>query len=230
VPTNLVATKRVRVAFVDDHRSYSQALAAAFEQTGSFDVVGVASTPEEAHAVMAGGVDVALVDIELDGFDGLELTKALRRAHPDTRIVALSGRRDPLLLEQALESGASGFIPKAAPLEQLIESVEATLEDRASVPASLLSEMFGNISRREERKRAAMALRSHLTTRELEILEMVGRGMSTREIAETLVVSVNTIRTHVQNVLTKLNAHSRIEAVNYAVSSGLIDPVTRRAV
>jgi DNA-binding NarL/FixJ family response regulator len=216
-----------RVVFVDHHQAFSDALGIAFEADGGFASVGSARTPSEARELLRHGADVALVEAELDGHDGIELVRELKTAHPQVRFIVTSGRRDPHLLERALAAGAAGFIPKSTCLKEFISWARQTLQDQAAIPVSLLSEMYRNQERQRKRQTETDALRAHLTVREIEILQLIAAGLTTKTIAGQLVLSVTTIRTHVQHVLTKLNAHSRMEAVNYALTIGLIEPTHR---
>lgn len=194
----------------------------AFGGVGGFEPVGCARTPNEARELLSDGADVALVEAELDGHDGVALVEELLHRHPEVRFIIVSARRDPRLLERALAAGASGFIPKSTSLREFISWVQRSLDDHAAIPASLLAEMHRNKHNHDDNRERGRALRSHLTPRELEVLGLISTGISTREIAERLVVSETTVRSHVQHLLAKLNVHSRMEAVNYARSLGLI--------
>lgn len=216
----------MKILIIDDHRSFADALGVALDSQPDIDVVGTASTPWAAREALREPVDIALIDIDLDGHSGLTLAKDIITHFPQTRVVMITGQAEPDALRQALEMRVAGFVLKSVPLDELVATVRSANGGQVALPAPLLAAVVEQQEENRRRGDETSELRRHLTDREIEMLELLAAGMSTKEIAERLYLSVNTVRTHIQNVLSKLDAHSRLEAVSHAISTGLIDPPT----
>ncbi len=207
----------VRVVIVDDHVSFAEALRVALGSEADIDVVATAATLRSGeHAVHEHRPDVALVDHRVGDEDGLELVRALHESRPRTRLVMLTATTDDSTILRALEAGCVGYLVKDAPLEAVVDAVRAAARGDAVVPPALLSRLLPRLRDPPQRRSDV------LTERELAILDLLDQGRSNAAIAAELTISVNTVRNHVQNVLTKLGAHSKLEAVARARSSGLL--------
>ena len=216
----------IRVVVMGEHQAFTEGLALAISGEPDLTLSGVAFAPWQLRDLLATGADVALIDLE-SAPGGLELARELTVAFPRVRLVVMTGTLDAKLLERALAVGVSAFVTKRSSLRDVLESVRGAHGDKMAVPASLLAEVMANVGRRELHQRVVNQRRSLLTERELEILSLLAEGLSTKAIAAKLVLSNNTVRSHAQNMLTKLGAHSRLEAVAYARSTGLIDTEQR---
>jgi DNA-binding NarL/FixJ family response regulator len=217
----------VRVVLVDDHVLMRQGISLILSAQAGIDVVGEASSGEEALDVVARTrPDVVCMDVEMPGMGGLEATRRLL-ADPDAtaRVLVLTTfeREDYLLA--ALDAGASGFLLKNSPPERLVDGVRAI----AAGDALLAPELTRTVIERAvalDRSRPAVsadAALDLLTAREAEVLRLLAQGLSNDEIAEQLVVGRATVKTHVSNVLLKLSLRDRVQAVVYAYRSGLVD-------
>jgi len=208
----------ISVVIIDDHRAFSQAVGLALSLEPDLTYVGEAST-------MTLGLDliartrpaVALVDYALPDVDGVETTRRIRRSFPATRVVMITGHADLALMQAAADAGASAFLPKQSAVAEIIRAVRHAddgimLVDHGTL--RLLMVDSGSRSRMDTRG---------LNERELEALEMLGRGLSPRGIAEELCVSLHTARGYVKAILAKLEAHSQLEAVVAAIRLGLIE-------
>jgi DNA-binding NarL/FixJ family response regulator len=213
----------MRVAIVDDHAVFAEALQAALELVPGVRTVGVATT-------VAGGValvdavrpDVAVVDYTLpDGF-GSELIQQLEGLGAATRVVILTGVTDEVAFRDALEAGCAGYVTKDRPLDELVAALRAAAAGEMAVSPALLGRVLPQLHRRD----GASPVR--LTPREQEVLQLVADGLSNKAIALELGLRLHTVRNHVQNILTKLDAHSKLEAVALATRAGMLLPPGRR--
>ena len=206
-----------RVLVVDDHRMFTELLAHLLDGYDDIELVGVAATADEALAFAASDLpDVAVIDYRLPGEDGAKVAARFKAAHPSVKLVMLTGFDDDEVLRSAITAGCSGFVTKDRAAEDLVSAVRAVRSGAPALDPDAVNRLV--VSPPPERRGA---LRS-LTSRELDVLELLVEGISTRGIAERLFVSVNTARNHVQRVLAKLGVHSRLEAVALATREGLI--------
>jgi DNA-binding NarL/FixJ family response regulator len=196
---------------VDDHTMITQLLATTLANSPNIEVVGTAAT---AAAGVLGAKehqpDVILLDFLLPDADGTDTVGQIIDAAPDTRVLVITGAADERVVQAAIDSGCAGVIDKASPLSELVTAVETVHNGGAVFPPDLLARALPRL------QRGYRGLGSDLTRREKEILAMMAEGASNRGIADELVISLHTVRNHVQNVLTKLGAHSKTEAVAIA--------------
>lgn len=204
------------VLLVDDHLVLAEALAEALRAQDAVDVVLVASTGEfGAKVALDRTPSVVLVDYMLPDCNGVDLVETIRRVSPDSKIAMLTAAAPDAVLAAAVRAGVSGFISKSEPLAQVVKSVLAVARGEIVLPPDAVIALL----RTQPQERG---ISNPLTPRECEVLKAVGDGKSNREIAEALYVSVHTIRNHVANILNKLDAHSKLEALVTASSRGFI--------
>jgi DNA-binding NarL/FixJ family response regulator len=216
----------LRVLLVDDQAMVRVGFRMILESEDGIEIAGEAQ--DGAAAVAAARSlrpDVILMDIQMPVMDGLEATRRILRETPDhqTRILILTTfERDEYVFE-ALRSGASGFLLKNASPEQLIEAVKVVSQGEGLLAPSVTRRLIEEFA-----KRPAVAPRTpelnQLTEREAEVLRMLARGKSNAEIADALFVGEATVKTHVSNILTKLDLRDRVQAVVYAYETGLVQP------
>jgi DNA-binding NarL/FixJ family response regulator len=214
----------LRILIVEDHSMVAEGLALALERHGDLSVVGIATTAAEAVRLAdREHPRVVLMDYYLPDGSGAEAAADIRRRMPDVAVVMLSGDPGEEVLLSAVEAGASGYVLKTQPTGELIDVVRRVAGGDVMIPAGALAELVrrqGQRSRREaERERMLRAL----TPREREILLLMTRGLDNRAIARQMVVGYTTVRGHVQSILGKLGAHSRLEAVARAREYRLVD-------
>ena len=212
-----------RVMVVDDHPMWREAVERDLTEAG-LDVVAVAGNGEEAlRRAPAAQPQVAVVDLQLPGISGVEVTAELLRADPAMRVLVLSasGEREDVLA--AVKAGATGYLVKSASREELIAAVRSVAAGGAVFTPGLAGLVLGEYRRLSEAPTAAKDDTPRLTERETEVLKMVAKGMSYKQIAERLVISHRTVQNHVQNTLRKLQLHNRVELVRYAIDQGLDD-------
>jgi two-component system nitrate/nitrite response regulator NarL len=203
----------VRVLVVDDHALFTDAILPILERAG-MEVLAVVRSGEEAlAAARREHPDLVMLDLGLPDVGGIGLGARILRELPGTKVIALTGRRDPEAVQQALEAGFHGYLTKDIPMTRFAESLRAALGGEIVVfqrpeaeprPISL-----------EDRN--AELLTRQLTARELEVLALLVEGSDNAQIAARLSVSANTVRTHVQSILTKLGVRSRLQAAAFAV-------------
>jgi two-component system NarL family response regulator len=211
------------VLIVDDAELFREALKAAFVQEG-FSVVGDAADAMAAiDLAREHRPDLVMLDVLMPGMSGLEVVGAIVKASPATRVVLLTSSESAEDLLAAVKVGASGYMTKDTPLPRLVAAMHDVLDGGAAVSPAMGGKLFSALRDLLRHQGSVAARTPELTGRELEILEMVGGGKTSKEIADELYISVNTVRNHVRNVLDKLGMKSRFEAVNWAQREGLID-------
>jgi two-component system nitrate/nitrite response regulator NarL len=209
----------MRMLIVDDHPLFVDAIRPYLERLGATEVL-VAHTGADAIAmVRSEPVDAALVDIGLPDRSGLSVGREIHDIAPQTRLVALTAVKDASVASQALALGFLAFVPKDASLDEFERTMSSVLGGEVVPPSRLLTRG----SRNGHGNGNGMRPGDHLTPREREVLTMLVDGASGRRIAEELSISGNTVRTHIQSILTKLQVHSRLEAAAYAAEAGLVD-------
>lgn len=207
----------VRVGIVDDHAMVADGLKTLLSEHEDIDVVGTAASVAEAlELVDRDNPDVLLVDYRLPDGDGAGAAEEVLRRSPSTRVVMLSAVGGDELLARSIEAGCSGFLPKDRSGDEVVQAVRAAARGESLVPTDVLVGLVDRL------KRAPKGKHGDLTPRELEILGMLAKGMSTEGIASSLFLSEHTVRNHVRNILGKLGAHSKLEAVAVAVRDGII--------
>ncbi len=211
------------VVIVDDAELFREALKAAFAQEG-FDVQAVAGDAMKGIDVTrAHQPDLVMLDLLMPGMSGLEVVGAIIKASPRSKVVLLTSSESAEDLLAAVKAGASGYLTKDTPLPRLVSAMHDVIEGGAAVSPAMGGKLFGAL-RDLLRHNGVVGIRTpELTGRELEILGLVGAGKTSKEIADELFISENTVRNHVRNVLDKLGLRSRFEAVTWAQREGLIE-------
>ncbi|HEY7478538.1 MAG TPA: response regulator transcription factor [Actinomycetota bacterium] len=216
----------VSLLICDDHKILTDALAT---MVGLDDVFALVAPPvhtaEEAIALVQEHLpDVVLMDImfKAGGMSGIEATRQIKEASPSTKVVVMTAHDEDRLLVEAVEAGASGFLSKDEPAEELLSAAKAAAEGEVLIDPVTLTRLLAQVAREREEQRDAMRLLGDLTDREREILQLLAQGMRNDDIAKLLYISPQTVQTHVRNILGKLRVHSKLEAVAFAVRHGAI--------
>ncbi len=210
------------VLIVDDAELFRETLRVAFEGEG-FEVVAAASGAME-------GIDLAreykpsivMLDLLMPGMSGLEVVSSIIKASPTSKVILLTSSESSDDLLEAVRTGASGYITKDTPLPRLVDAMRDVLNGGAAVSAAMSGKLFSAMRDLLKHHGASLARRPELTGRELEVLSLVALGNTSREIADRLYISENTVRNHVRNILDKLGMKSRFEAVGWAQREGLL--------
>ncbi len=211
------ATSKIRVFVVDDHQLFASSLAATLGAEPDMEIVGVANDITSAERSLAAAQpDVVLLDHRLPDGDGVAAIGRLGARHR-AQFVMLTASTAEHVLIAAIDAGAAGFISKSRSLADLTAAVRAAAAGEAVISPELLSRILSRLSG----SRTGVAP-TKLTHREIEVLQLVAKGLSNAAIADALVVSVHTVRNHVANLSTKLAAHSKLEAVSIGLREGII--------
>lgn len=206
---------------VDDHLLFAEALGPALEATG-LSVVGIAPNADLAvRLVEEHHPDIALLDLMMEGVDGFELAERIREVSPSVRSVIVSARDDADSVAEALRRGLHGYLTKALPISSIVAGIHAVLDGEVVLPPRLM-----HISRAPLDNNGVdiQFLARQLTPRERDVLRLLVEGLGSEEIGERLGITNNTVRTHVQGILNKLQVHSRLEAATVAVHHHLVEP------
>ena len=213
-------SETIRVMVVDDHPMWRDAVERDLARAG-YDVVAVAATGREALVRFAATrPQVVVLDLQIPAPDGVQVTSEIVRLEPSTRVLVLSASGEHGDVLAAVTAGATGYLVKSASREELLAAVRRVADGDAVFTPGLAGLVLGEFQRRAEEP-AEEPPGSTLTERETEVLRMVAKGMSYRQIAERLVLSHRTVQNHVQNTLRKLQMHNRVELTRYAIEHGL---------
>lgn len=223
--------ERIRVLLVDDHTLFREGMANLLNSMPDFDVVGEAGDGIEALVKARKLVpDLILMDVSMPGCNGLEATKSIKQELPDAIIVMLTVRDDDEKLFQAIRSGAQGYLLKSIRSHDLATLLRGAVRGEAAITPALAGRMFEEFRKLERRP----GPEHHgddvpsLTPRERDVLSLVATGATDKEVADALYISVNTVKTHMRNILAKLQFSGRHEAALYAMREGLIPPPSGR--
>lgn len=214
----------IRILIADEQSLFREAVRVVLERQADLDVVAEARDGLQAVAeAERTRPDVAIVDAGLPNGDGVRATAMIKARVPECRVLVLSGEDDQRTLMSALEAGASGYLTKGSPLAELIDATRVVHEGNTLIPPRMLGALLAQLIRRRREQDEALRCASELTRREREVLALVAEGADNDAIAQALVISPQTARTHIQNVLGKLGVHSRLEAAALARQNGLVE-------
>ncbi len=219
------ADEVIRVLIADDQALFRRGLYVVLGTEDGIEVVAEAENGEEAIEKAEDlAPDVVLMDVRMPKVNGIEAARAIRDRVPTTKILMLTVSDEEDDLYEAIKAGANGYLLKEISVEEVAEAIRAVVQGQSlispSMASKLLSEFNALVKRAEEKQQFPAPA---LTSREIEVLRLVAKGMSNREIADELFISENTVKNHVRNILEKLHLHSRMEAVVYAVREKLLD-------
>ena len=213
------------VLIADDQALVRVGLRKVLETEPELAVVGEAVDGEDAAAAARRlRPDIVLMDIRMPALDGIEATRRIVRAHPDTRVLILTTFGLDTYVYDALRAGASGFMLKDAPPEEIVAAVRIVASGEALLAPAVTRAVIEEFVRQRPAVQPAPASVAELTPREREVLDLLARGRSNAEICEQLVISEATTKTHVARILQKLGLRDRVQTVIYAYESGLVTP------
>jgi len=217
--------KKYRVLLADDHALFREGLAGIVGAQEDMEVVGEANDGLEA-VVMAQEIkpDLILMDVQMPGMDGLEATRQIKQILPETTIVVLTVRDDDDKLFEALKNGAQGYLLKDIRSHEMLGKLRTALNGDAALSPTLAGKVLTEFRRLSLNRRIDLdeGKDNNLTDRETEVLALVATGATDKEIAKQLVISLNTVKTHMRNILSKLHVNTRREAAKAAQDKGLL--------
>lgn len=204
----------IHVLLVDDHRLIRQSLRTLLEMSGRVQVLQEASDGLEALAVLAEEhhpkIDMVIMDISMPNLDGIATTARIHALYPDLPILMLTMHGEPAVIRDAIAAGAAGFVTKDAASEHLVDSVEAVMRGIRVFPEVAAERLVAD------------DFRSELSAREREVLQLVADGHTTESVAETLFISVKTVKNHLASIYEKLDARDRTQAVLRGLRAGIL--------
>ena len=215
----------IRVLVVDDHALFRRGLEMVLAQEPDIEVVGEAGDGAEAVERAADLLpDVVLMDVRMPRRSGIEACTAIKDVVPSARIIMLTISDEEGDLYEAIKAGATGYLLKEISIDEVATAIRAVAGGQSLISPSMASKLlseFATLIKRDGDRQQVPAPR--LTDRELEVLRLVARGLNNRDIAKQLYISENTVKNHIRNILEKLQLHSRMEAVVYAVREKLLE-------
>ena len=216
------AATPIRCLIIDDHRMFADSLSRLLADEQDIAVVGVIGDgAAAAQQAVALDPHVVLVDYQMPGTDGVEIARAIKHQQPAIMVVMITGSNDDRVLLAAIDAGCSGFMTKDRAASEVADAVRAAAAGEALISPAQLSRLLPKLSR------TYRTVGDDLTKRELDTLRYLAKGIPNKAIANEMNLSLSTVRNYVQSVLTKLGAHSKLEAVSMAVRAGIIDYANR---
>jgi len=213
----------VRVLVVDDQELFRRGLIMLLSGDTDIEVVGEAADGVTAtDLAITTAPDVILLDVRMPRRTGVEACRAIKEAVPATKIIMLTVSDEEADLYESVKNGAAGYLLKDSSIEEVAQAIRVVNEGQSLISPSMavkLIDEFKQMSKPEREQGPAL----RLTERELEVLRLVAKGLNNREVAKELFISENTVKNHVRNILEKLQLHSRMEAVMYAMREKLLD-------
>ncbi|MDX6326768.1 MAG: hypothetical protein QOK15_3122 [Nocardioidaceae bacterium] len=214
---------RIRVLVVDDQELFRRGLTMLLNVEDDIEVVGEAADGSNGALLASTTLpDVVLMDVRMPKGSGIESCAAIKDAAPDARIIMLTVSDEEADLYEAVKNGASGYLLKDSSIDEVAQAVRVVADGQSLISPSMAIKLLDEFKQMSRSDRSSVPT-PRLTDRELEVLRLVAQGLNNREIARQLFISENTVKNHVRNILEKLQLHSRMEAVMYAVREKLLD-------
>lgn len=218
--------QRIKVLIVDDHRTFAEALQVSLAKEKDLRVVDVVTDGSAAvDAVVEHHPDVVLMDMDMPGMDGIEATRRIKDTDPDAHVLVISGMEEDLLLARAVQAGASGILSKTEGITNVARSVRRAHRGQPLHDEKEVHQALRRLRHRRDQDGSMEQRLNRLTPREVEILRHMAAGRSSEQIAKVLTMSPHTLRTHTQNILTKLGVHSKLEALVTAIRYGKVETI-----
>ena len=211
----------VSILIVDDHEVVRNGIRSYLETIKDFEVVGEAESGEAAIKMVAELIpDIVLLDLIMPGMDGVETTRQIKKITPRTQVVVLTSYHEDVHIFPALKAGAISYILKDMKMEKLVDALQRAVRHEVTLHPLVAERVLENIRGDDSEE---PALFTELTDRELDVLRLIAKGMTNSQIAENLVISENTVKGHVSNILSKLHLADRTQVAVYAWQSGIVN-------
>ncbi|MCA9794542.1 MAG: response regulator transcription factor [Candidatus Eremiobacteraeota bacterium] len=220
----------IKIVIADDMPLFREMLIHTLDDEEDITVLGEASDGEDAvNQCKQLAPNIIILDVEMPKMNGVEATRAIVASCPATRVVILTAYEDDDLILELVQAGATGYLVKDTPVDDVVKAIrvahtgESLIQPRVAQKILKMMATMGQTSEKEPGNEIAEKL-ALLTSRELEVLTLIGRGLNNKEIADTLCIGGTTVKTHVTRIMSKLNLRDRVEAVLFAVQAGLVNP------
>jgi len=211
----------VSILIVDDHEVVRNGIRSYLETINDFEVVGEAESGEAAIKMVSELIpDIVLLDLIMPGMDGVETTRQIKKITPRTQVVVLTSYHEDVHIFPALKAGAISYILKDMKMEKLVDALQRAVRHEVTLHPLVAERVLENIRGVDSEE---PALFTELTDRELDVLRLIAKGMTNSQIAENLVISENTVKGHVSNILSKLHLADRTQVAVYAWQSGIVN-------
>lgn len=214
---------KIKVLLVDDHTVVLKGLAFFLSTQEDFELVGEANNGKEALTkVKEMQPNVVLMDLYMPEMDGIEATTCIKKEYPHVKVLVLTSFSDQAHVLPALKAGASGYILKDVEPDQLVEAIRSAYKGNIQLHPDIANALLSQTLPQEEEEELSNIHVDALTARENEVLQLLAKGMSNKEIASVLVITEKTVKAHVSSILSKLNLSDRTQAALYAVRNGIV--------
>src|ERR671936_301491 len=218
-------SEKLRILIVDDHALFRRGIEMVLRQEPDVEVAGEAAdgheAVEKAQELMP---DVVLMDVRMPGQSGIKATEQIKDNLPHAKILMLTISDEEADLYDAIKAGASGYLLKEIPIEEVADAIRSVWAGQSRISPSMASKLLTEFAAMSKASNDRPQMPTpRLTDRELEVLKLVAQGLNNRDIAKKLFISENTVKNHIRNILEKLHLHSRMEAVVYAVREKMIE-------
>ncbi|WP_144469421.1 response regulator [Bacillus thuringiensis] len=214
---------KIKVLLVDDHTVVLKGLAFFLSTQEDLELVGEANNGKEALVkVGETNPDVILMDLYMPEMDGVEATAYIKKEYPNVKVIVLTSFSDQAHVLPALRAGASGYILKDVEPDQLVEAIRSAYKGNIQLHPDIANALLSQTLPVEEKEEEPSIQVNVLTARENEVLQLLAKGMSNKEIASVLVITEKTVKAHVSSILSKLNLSDRTQAALYAVKNGIV--------
>jgi two-component system, NarL family, nitrate/nitrite response regulator NarL len=219
----VVPSSPTRVLLVDDHQLLTDSLARLLTAEPDIEVAGIAASVAETRQLPDQRIDVVLMDYRLPDGTGAEATRLIKARWPGARVVMLTAVQDDGTVLESIQAGADGYLTKDRAVDDVVAAVRDAHSGETLLPRSVVMGIAERVANARDRTMDRPPIEP-LTARELEILRALAEGLTTPQICDRLSISRNTVRTHVQHIMTKLHAHSKLEAVTVGLRYRIVEP------
>jgi two-component system response regulator NreC len=214
--------KKIKVLIVDDHNLVRDGIRALLSLVADIDVIGEAANGKEALEKVREQVpDIVLMDLAMPIMGGLEATRRIRREFPETRVIVITQYDDSEYVIPVIEAGATGFVSKMGAFSELTTAIQAAYKGESFLSPSAASALVEEYQQKVDKVKEKDPYQ-YLTDREREVLKLIAEGYTAREIADMLVVSPKTVEGYTSNLMNKLNIHSRVDLIKFAIRRKII--------